>query len=100
IPAAAPHEANVSTLPRRRSKACTRGKYITELSLRNGHVRSASRAVREDTQLIGGSTMSMACRSRQDLAATGEGLGATSCSRARGGMHRILESAGNANRPV
>ena len=39
IPAAAPQEANVSTRPRSRSNACTRGKNITALSLRNGQMR-------------------------------------------------------------
>ncbi len=102
MPAAAPQEANVSTRPRSRSNACTRGKYISALSLRNGQARSASNAVRGEIQLIGGSTINIACRSRENLAATSSVLQPTSCSRASGGMHKKLNVGTDfrANTPV
>ena len=70
MPAATPQGANISKRPRSRSKATTRGKNMAASSLRNGQWRMPSSAAALDAQDDGGSTMSMARRSRQKRPAT------------------------------
>jgi hypothetical protein len=102
IPAATPQGAKSSKRPRSRSKATTRGKNIVASSLRNGQWRMPSSAAALEAHDEGGSTTSIARRSRQNRPATSSVERPTSVSRVSGGIHSRLMSGAdcNAKRPA